>query len=225
MLVMRLPLTRLAQVALCAAVAAIPSGAQASDHADGLKTALDKAADITDLFVFTSPTDAGKLVLIMNVHPVAFSAAQFSDAVDYKFRIRPIENSKTLAPSSDASKEQSIVCSFGGGLPLVEPKQKATCAFNLLGGTETISFDTRGPDHKAGGAGQSSTTRVFAGVRSDPWFADIVKVVKYEKGTLPPNGPGLNGLYGWNVLSIVVEVDKSRLPGPLLAVTAQTVRK
>jgi hypothetical protein len=42
---------------------------------------------------------------------------------------------------------------------------------------------------------------------------------------LPFGGPGVNGLYGQNILSIVVEVDKNRLPGPVLAVTAQTVRK
>ena len=33
----------------------------------------------------------------------------------------------------------------------------------------------------------------------------------------------INGLQGQNVLSIVVEIDKARLGGPMLAVTAQTV--
>ena len=56
-------------------------------------------------FAFTSPQNPDKLVLIMNVHAFAFSSSRFSNAVDYKFRIRPIDDAKTLAPSTDARRE------------------------------------------------------------------------------------------------------------------------
>jgi hypothetical protein len=218
---------RLALPALALAVGLgfAPRTSEASDHSDGVKTAVDLAADLTDLFTFTSPENPNKLVLIMNVNGFAGRDSRFSDVVDYKFRIRPIADAKTLAPSTDPAKEQSIVCSFTGGLPLLDAKQRATCNFQLSGARQTISFDTRKPGAKAGGSGEENGLRVFAGVRSDPWYADLNKIVAFDKGTRPERANPKNGLQGRNVLSIVVEVDKSRLPGPLLAVTAQTVRK
>ncbi len=194
---------------------------RASDHIDGLKTAVDNAADLTDLFTFTSPKDPSKLVLIMNVHGIAHSRSRFSNAVDYKFRIRPIENARTLAPSQDLSKEKSIVCSFSGGIPLVDARQRATCRFE----NESIAFETRSGSFKAGGSGQQNGIKVFAGVRSDPWFLDLKRTLKFNYSQPVEQTPGINGLHGQNVLSIVVEIDKARLGGPMLAVTAQTVRK
>ena len=210
-------------IAALAAVAA-PRPSAASDHIDGVKTTIDNAADITDLFVFPSPKDPNKLVMVMNTHTLAFGGSRFSNAVEYKLRIRPIEDARTMKPSADPGKERTVVCSFSGGMPLVTARPRATCALRLQDGTETVSFDTRSDAYAAGGAGEKNGVRVFAGVRSDPWFLDLAKTLKINAG-LPTLGPGVNGLYGQNVLSIVVEVDKRRLPGPLLAVTAQTVRK
>lgn len=197
----------------------------ASDHIDGLKTGIDNAADLSDLYTFTSPENADKLVMVMNVHPIASKRSRFSNAVDYVFRIRPIDDAKSLKPSADASREQTITCSFAGGLPLVDANQHATCVFNLGKKAETMHFDTRSSDFGAGGSGTQNGIRVFAGARSDTWFLDLGKTIKWNNSTKVPKGPGTNGLHGQNVLSIVVEIDKARLAGPLLAVTAQTVRK
>ena len=145
--------------------------------------------------------------------------------MDYKFRIRPIDNVKALSPSKDVTREQSIVCSFSGGLPLVDANQHATCILKLGDAPETIRFDTRSADYRAGGAGEQGGTRVFAGARSDPWFLDLARTLKFNASLPVERSPGINGLSGQNILSIVVEVDKRRLPGPLLAITAQTVRK
>ena len=202
-----------------------PAESQASDHVDGVKTGVDIAADLTDLFTFTSPQNPDKLVLIMNVHGLAFSRSRFSNAVDYTFRIRPIDDAKTLTPTADPRREQSIVCSFTGGLLIIDAKQHASCKLNLGTSTETVNFDTRTPDFTAGGSGEQNGTRIFAGVRSDPWFLDLGKTVKFVKGEQVPNSAGSNGLHGQNILSIVVELDKKKLGGPLLAITAQTVRK
>lgn len=141
-----------AGLAVAAAAMATPNSSEASDHIDGLKTALDVPADITDLYTFTSPRDPNKLVMIMNVHGLAFSGSRFSNAVDYKFRIRPVD-ATTLAPSKDPHREQSVVCSFSGGFPVVDARQRATCKFDFGSSTESISFDTRGPGYKAGGSG------------------------------------------------------------------------
>ncbi len=212
-------------IALVAAALGSPTPSQASDHVDGIKTGIDIGADLTDLFVFVSPTDANKLVLIMNVHGFANSTSRFSNAVDYKFRIRPIESATTLVPSADPAKERSIVCNFSGGLPFINANQTATCKFGFNDGVETIKFATRNDGFRAGGSAQAGTTRVFAGARSDPWFLDLGRTLKVNAGKSVEQTAGSNGLQGTNVLSIVVEVDKRRLPGPLLAITAQSVRK
>lgn len=212
-------------IPIVALLAGAPTASFASDHADGVKTALDPAADITDLFTFTSPKNPDKLVMVMNVHMLASEKSRFSNAVDYKFRIRPIKDAKTLVPSDDAKSEQSLVCSFSGGVPLVRAQQHAVCTFSSQGKTQTIEFDTRGSSFVEGGASQEENgLRIFAGLRSDPWFVDLSKTVAFNKGKRPERAGGKNGLLGKNVLSIVVEVDKSRLAGPLLAITAQTVR-
>ena len=197
----------------------------ASDHVDGVKTAIDIAADLTDVFAFTSPRDPNKVVLVMDAHGLAFSNSRFSNAVDYQFRIRPIADARSLVPSSDASKEARVVCNFSGGIPLIDGEQRGTCAFHLVGGDETVTFSTRTGSYYAGGDGEKNGIKVFAGVRSDPWFLDLGKTIKLNDGKAIDPGGGADGLWGQNILSIVVEIDKSRLPGPLMAVTAQTVRK
>ena len=216
-------------VALAAVVVAgAGKKSRASDHIDGLKTALDNAADITDVFTFKSPTNPNKLVLIMNSHGVAFSTSRFSNAVDYKFRLRPISDANTLAASDDPRSERSIVCNFSGGTFVINANQHATCTLNLEGGQrDVIEFDTRGSNEevRAGGMGEKNGTKIFAGVRSDPWFLDLAKTLKYNAGLPVLDVPGANGLHGQNVLSIVVEIDINKVPGPLLAVTGQTVRK
>src|SRR5206468_653343 len=108
----------------------------------------------------------------------------------------------------------------------IDGKQRATCVFNLGGAPQSISFDTRAPNYSAGGSSpENAVARVFAGVRSDPWFLDLGKTVAFDKGHAPARAGGSNGLHGQNILSIVVEIDKSKLNGPLLAITTQTVRK
>ncbi len=212
-------------VGLAALGIAITSPLQASDHVDGLRVAIDKAADITDLYTFPSPKDASKLVLIMNVYPKASATTRFSDAVDYTFRIRSVDP-KTLRPQADGSKEKSITCRFDGS----SAKQQAACTFNAGGkvAPETLRFETRSDQYQAGGTASQGGMRAFAGVRSDPWFIDLASAVSFNAGK-GVQSKQKNGLEGTNVLAIVIEVDKSRLvagsSSPLLAVTTQTVRR
>lgn len=210
-------------VAALACFAELPS--RASDHSDGLKTATDLAADITDLFTFPSPKDPNKVVMILNVNGFAGKRSLFSNAVDYKIRIRQIHDAKTLVPDGSAANEQSIVCSFEGGITLIDANQHATCKLNLASGSQTLTFDTRSDKFAAGGTVTQGDIRIFAGVRSDPWFADIGKIGSFDKGQRIDRSNPSNALKDKNVLSIVVELDKSRLGGPLLAINAQTVRR
>ncbi len=209
--------------AFLAVILAGPMKGRASDHADGPKTALDGAADISDLYTFTSPKDPNKIVFILNTHAFfTSSGTQFSDAVEYKIRIREADG-KTLTPGT---KEQDITCTFKGG-GLFSSTQDATCTFDLEGGSDTVTFKTRseGGEYLAGGVGTKDDIKVFAGVRSDTWFLDLGRTVAFSKGERIYEKTGKNGLEGHNALSNVIEMDKRRVGGPLLAVTSQTVRK
>jgi hypothetical protein len=59
-----------------------------SDHVDGPRSIGDPAADITDLFAFTSPENPARTVLAMDVFPSAGEDAMFSNIIDYAIAVR-----------------------------------------------------------------------------------------------------------------------------------------
>ena len=61
-----------------------------SDHFSGPRALAGPAGDITDFYAFPSPERPGHLVLVMNVLPLAKPDAAFSDAIDCRFRLRPV---------------------------------------------------------------------------------------------------------------------------------------
>jgi hypothetical protein len=70
-----------------------------ADHFSGPRALADPASDITDVFAFPSPERPGHLVLVLNVFPIAAPTALFSDALSYRFRLRPV----TAATAGGAS--------------------------------------------------------------------------------------------------------------------------
>jgi hypothetical protein len=229
----RAPALLAAALAAGGLLAALSSG-RASDHLDGPRATADPQADITDVFAFTSPADASRLVLAMAIAPYASSTARFASGVDYVFRVRRVTapNPLTLdatpldvACSFDDASTQTVRCTAPGGLT-----SQATVG-----------------DTGAGGA--AAPMRVFAGLRSDPAFFD-------RQGALATvasgrtSFTGQNAFGGANVLAIVVEIDATAafvpLPEggvdaaadaaavadggpaaamPILAVAAETVRR
>jgi hypothetical protein len=76
--------------------------------------------------------------------------------------------------------------------------------------------------------GRADGLRVFAGLRSDPFFLDLPALQETVRGgRLAFKETGSNSLAGFNVLSVVVEADCAPLlrdgRGPLFAVVAETV--
>jgi hypothetical protein len=60
------------------------------DHYSSPRVFDDPAADIADLYAFPSPERPGHVVLALTVFPSATLASLFSDAITYRFRIRPV---------------------------------------------------------------------------------------------------------------------------------------
>lgn len=195
-----------------------------SDHFSGPRALADPTADISDVFAFPSPESPQHLVLVMDVFGKAGPTALFSDAVIYRFRLRPARIGSTGPAASFAveADEFAFDCVFdipATAKDATHPAQQGHC---LMPSGETISFRV---NHESGGRGEG--VRVFAGQRSDPFFLDVRMVEKtVATGQLAFKKVGSDTLYGTNVLAIVLELEWAKLlkGGPMFAVVCETLR-
>lgn len=125
----------------------IPSLAQAADHTDAPAVIADPAADLTDVYAWTSTTH---LNLALNV-----PAAEFSDAVQYVFHLEVAE-----AYGADGTST-SILCEF-------DAEQSISC---WLG--EDTAYVSGDASDEAGISNEDGTFRVFSGPRNDPFFFNL----------------------------------------------------
>src|SRR5215471_10309399 len=175
-----------------------------SDHVDGPRSIGDPPADLTDLFAFTSPENPAHTVLAACVFPSAGEDAIFSNIIDYSIAVRRV----TVAGVGNAAKfepaGEEVRFSFrfetlkrdAAGKVI----QRGIC--KLPGGRElslTVNDET-------GASTPEGSFRVFAGLRSDPFYL-AWNAAELKK--LP------NLLEHTNVLCIVVEFDTLRVLDPM----------
>ncbi|QPF88677.1 DUF4331 family protein [Bradyrhizobium commune] len=187
-----------------------------SDHVDGPRSIGDPAADLTDLFVFTSPENPARTVLAANVFPSAGEDAMFSNIITYSIAVRHVSvagigNSAKFQPADD---EIRFSFRFDVLIPDAAGKaiQRGVCT---LPDGRALSLTV---NDETGASTPEGDIRVFAGLRSDPFYlAWDIAILK----TLP------NLLQHTNVLSIVVECDTRRVldlaKGSLFGAIAETV--
>jgi hypothetical protein len=198
----------------------------ASDHLDTPTVIADPAADIGDIFAWTS-SDGRRLNLVMDI-----VAHQFSDRLEYVFHVDSGERfGKTTASTL-------IVCRF-------DTAQAAEC---WVGNADYVRGNASDP---AGLEGEHHRFRVFAGLRDDPFFNNVkgtreaynVAGAALQNGTGVDNagcpqfdqassrkildtwrhtsgGPASNFLAGWQSSSLVLSIDLDvvAVGGRLLAV-------
>jgi hypothetical protein len=187
-----------------------------SDHVDGPRSIGEPAADLTDLFAFTAPENPARTVLGACVFPSAGENAKFSNAIDYSIAVRRV----VVAGISAAAKFQAahdeirfgfrfeVLTRDDGGTPI----QRGACT---LPDGRTLSLTV---NDVTGTSTPEGDVRVFAGLRSDPFYLawDVAALKK-----LP------NLLQHTNVLCIVVEFDTRRVLDPargsLFGAIAETV--
>ncbi len=212
--------------AVAAPLAFIGSG-YASDHADTPTLVANPGTDLTDVFIFPSPSNPDKVTMIMTVNPlIAMGAAagkSFDPNVLYQFKIDndgdAVEDLVIQAKFSGSGGHQTVSISdpmepsMTGTVNTLLPMNKATGRLNQA--------------FNAGGG-----MRVFAGAREDPFFFDLEQffTILPDRATpltgqtvANPNEPQAtswrpageavdflsNG--GFNLLAIVVELPKSKL--------------
>jgi len=187
-----------------------------SDHVDGPRQIGDPASDLTDLFAFTSPENKGHTVIATDVFPSAGETAMFSNAINHSLVVRRV----TVAGLGDAAgfkagdQEYRFSCRFDA------LKREGDSGKTVQRGTCTLP-DGRElgllVNDEKGASTPDGVFRVFAGLRSDPfflaWFPAALK-----------KAPNL--LLHDNVLSIVIEFDTQRVleppKGSLFGVIAET---
>lgn len=196
-----------------------------SDHFSGPRALAGPAGDICDVYAFPSPERPGRLVLAMTVLPLAGPDATFSDAIVCRFRLRPLTIEADRPAFAYGLEESELVfsCRFE------EPRPGADGATPVQDGVCTSPFGetARFRVHDERG-GREGGLRVYAGLRSDPFFIDLPAYVESLKtGRLAFKEQGQNSLTGANALAVLVEVDCGPLlqhtGTPLLGVVGETV--
>lgn len=187
-----------------------------SDHVDGPRSIGEPAADVTDLFAFTSPANPGHTVLAACVFPSAGADAIFSNAIDHSIVVRRV----TVAGIGNATKFQpaddEIRFSFRFDVlkrdAVGQAIQRGVCT---LPDGRTLSLTV---NDEQGASTPQGDVRVFAGLRSDPFY------LAWDVGALKKL-PNL--LQHDNVLCVVVELDTRRVldpaKGSLFGAIAETV--
>ena len=194
--------------------------ALASDHQDTtfLATKLT-AADLTDLYVFESPTNSKNVVLVMDFDPLIVSGEQrpFDPNVLYQFKI-----------DNNGDSVEDVVLQFN-----VKGKGSQQTV-TVRGPSRPIKVGTQSALLPVSWTGQLNQTfaayngmKLFVGTRKDPFFFDLeqfFKIIPDRNYTLQPNpsppfqvlsfrpsGQAKDTLAPFNVHSIVVELPRKLL--------------
>lgn len=129
----------------------------AADHLDGAAVKTDASTDINDVYAWTS-SDATKMYFAMTVFPQAMAMSKFSNAAKYVFHVN------SSAGYGMPQTETLIICTF-------DADQKISCW--VASGGMTLDYLTGDASATAGLASDSGKTKVFAGLRDDPFFFNL----------------------------------------------------
>jgi hypothetical protein len=162
-------------VGLGVATAALSFAApvMSADHRDAPAAAADAASDINDVYAFN---DGGNVVLAMTVSPLAAAGAKFSDKTQYVFHT-------SSGAFGATTSNVDVICTF-------DTAQNVSCWVG------TDDYVTGNASATAGISSTSGKTKVFTGMRADPFFfnlcgfRDAVALVDSVAGTLTFDAAG-----------------------------------
>lgn len=182
----------------------------AADHIDA-PNVQDGTADIADYYAFQGE-NTDNLVFVANVQgllsPNATTDATFDENVLIEFNIdNSGDNVEDLV--IQAIPRDGKMYFFGP----MKPSQTGLNSTILADATDQISVDITAYGESAKTA-TNDGIMVFAGPRDDPFFFDFGQFNAIIGGMATQfNDPGTDTFAGTNVLSVVVEVPKSKLGG------------
>ena len=165
----------------------------------------DTRLDITDLYAFRSAADPGKTVLIMDSNPTVrppvelpstvITSREFHPAAVYRINVdndgdamADVAFTFTFSELENGAQTGTAYYATGADARAPEP------AGQVLTSSVPVSFDTSAQPVETGGI------QLFAGARSDPFFADLEGALHGFRWT------GHDDFAGNDVLSIALEV-------------------
>jgi hypothetical protein len=196
-----------------------------SNHfsADNLKfPGDDRRLDMTDLFVFKSAGDPGKTVLIMDSNPTSapppipapVTGPEFYPGAVYRINIdndgdNHADVAFTFVFSDYENGRQTGTAWYATGVQARQPEPVG----EILASDIPVSFDGTAQSVEANGI------RIFTGLRSDPFFADVEGALHGFAWT------GHDDFAENNVDSIVLEVPSDMLGAGVVGVWASISRR
>ena len=168
-----------------------------SDHSD----APEPQTDITDLFAFQKPGDPGRSILALNVNPRApTQATTFDPEASYELKIDTDGDAEAeiafhvrFAPAGDGRQVATVYRATGAAARDTGPVGEALIR------DAPASFDGEVRVTTEGGY------RFYAGLRSDPWFADVAGIFNNFQFT------GRDTFADANVFGVVLELPNDAL--------------
>jgi hypothetical protein len=175
----------------------------------------DARLDLTDLFAFPKPGDAGKSILIMDVHPSrGFNppgptpSEPFAPTARYEIRVDT--NGDLVA---DLTYRILFAPSGDGGMMATALRVEGPDA---AGEGDSGEIILSGAPVSMGGEArvtQAGAYRFFAGWRSDPFFFDALGALKYLQSMQADAFTGEDTFADQDVCSIALELPNSALGG------------
>ena len=216
----------------------LSQSSRSADHVDGPAASSDPAADITDVFAWMSP-DAQSVFLVMDLVRNATTASQFSNSVQYVFHT-------TSRPSFGAppGPEVTLICTFNQAQIIqcwAGTDEFVTGDANIVDGIVSddgkfrVFAGLRNDPFFFNLAGFRATARIVAGAAASLQFdpagcplldAATSQALVSQLGTAPGGGSAVNNFDRFNVLAIVIAIDKSIVTknGPILSFWGSTNR-
>lgn len=233
---------RYLQGACALAITAGAAWAIAADHLDGPTVKMDAAADITDIYAWAA---SDKLNLVLNVSPLATTSSKFSDAVQYAFHLETSDaygvpgKKKDIVCEFDA--DQKISCWLGEPGGAVEDFVKGdasptagitsdTLKMKVFAGlrADPFYFNLAGFNDAVATVKAAAPGLMFDATGCPTLDAATSTIlIGMLQGTNMGGGAAQNFFEAVNVLSIVIELDKSYVTGGgnIVAVWASTHQK
>jgi hypothetical protein len=202
----------------------------AADHREAPLVDGMPEGDITDVYVFTDPNDATRVVFVMNVNPFSAPSELPSYALGpdllYQFKIDNTGDARedlVIQIVADVAGQGQTLRVFGPASPTVTGARNV-----LLAGSPSASGSFNSV------FGSATGVQGFVGMRDDPFVFDVGQFFRIlngtqdvfrQIGTVGASGSfrgravrsdgtsGVDGFAGFDVTSIVVSVPKSMIRG------------
>lgn len=246
----RTAFTKSLAAALLAVAVALPASAWASSHSEAPGTAKDRLADDTDLYAWVAPDAADKVTIVGNWVPLLepsggpnffgfdddaeyyINIDNVGDCLDhirYQFKFKTtrrnpntfLYNTGVVTSLDDPDlnvRQMYTLTRIDDGVPTVLVTD-GIVAPNFVGPASMPGYGDL-----AQGAIKvlPNGTKIFVGPRDDPFFVDLGAVFDLLTiRRIPGNmGGGVDGVGGYNVLTIAIQVPMTKLTRDGLAPSA-----